>query len=87
MNLADVENLIQHLERALPTSDLPAPVQEQAREALTELQAAASAPTPDAGRVRRALESLKHIMENAGGHLVAIGALALIAKLLQSWPS
>jgi hypothetical protein len=42
-----VRNLVEQLDRALPTSDLPDAVQEQAREALTELRAAANLPVPD----------------------------------------
>jgi hypothetical protein len=82
----DIRELLGQIERALPTSDLPTSVQQQATEALAELRAAANAPSPDAGRLRSGLLSLQHIFEHATGHLVATGALALIAKLLQSWP-
>jgi hypothetical protein len=43
---------------------------------------AVDAPAPDAGRLRSGLESLKHIMEHATGHLIATGALSLIVQLL-----
>ena len=78
------ELLVAQIERALPTSDLPAAVQEQTREALAELRAAVEAAAPDAGRLRSGLESLKHIMEHATGHLIATGALSLIAHLLSA---
>jgi hypothetical protein len=55
----DVRNLVEQLDRALPT--LPVPVQEQTREVLTELRAAATVQAPDASRLRRGLESLTHI--------------------------
>jgi hypothetical protein len=32
--------------------------------------------------LRRGLESLKHVMEHAAGHVVATGVLALIGELL-----
>jgi hypothetical protein len=87
INFAEsVRDFLGQMERILPTSDLPNSVREHAAEALAELRAAASAPSPDASRLRHGLESLKHIMEHATGHLVATGALALITKLLQSWP-
>jgi hypothetical protein len=77
-----VRNLVEQLDRALTSSDLPTAVQLKAREALTELRAAASAHTPDASRLRQGLQSLKHVMEHATGHMIAAGSLALIAKLL-----
>jgi hypothetical protein len=78
-------NLVEQLDRALPT--LTASMQEQTREVLAELRAAATVPTPDASRLRRGLESLKHIMEHATGHLIATGALTLIAQLLARLPN
>jgi hypothetical protein len=78
-----VRDLLAQLERALPTSDLPNPVQQNAADVLAELRAAANAPTPDMGRLRRGVESLRHVMEHATGHLVASGALTLIGKLLE----
>jgi hypothetical protein len=82
-----VRSLVAQIERALPTSDLPAGVQERTREALAELRAAAEVAVPDAGRLRSGLESLKHIMEHATGHLIATGALSLIAQLLSAVPA
>jgi hypothetical protein len=77
-----VQKLVDQVERALPTSDLPTEVQEQTKAIMAELRAAASEQTPDAGRLRRGLEVLKQIMEHAAGHLVAAGVLSLIAPLL-----
>lgn len=79
---ASVRKLVEQVERILPTSELPTAVQQDSQAALTELREAAAAPTPDVGRLRRGLESLKHIMEHATGHLVAAGVLSLIEKLL-----
>jgi hypothetical protein len=77
-----VRKLVDQLEKVLPTSGLPAPVQRDSEAALAELRNASSAPTPDVSRMRRGLESLKHIMEHTAGHLVATGVLAAIAELL-----
>jgi hypothetical protein len=77
-----VRKLVDQLEQMLPTSGLPAFVQENSQTALGELREAAAVPTPDIGRLRRGLESLKHIMEHASGHVVAVGVLALITELL-----
>ena len=57
-------------------------MQDNSQTALAELREAATAPTPDVSRMRRGLESLKHVMEHATGHVVATGVLTLIAELL-----
>jgi hypothetical protein len=83
LNLAEgVRDLVDGIDRALPESDLPASIKQQAAEALTELREAANENEPDRGRLRRGLQSLKRIMEDAAGHLVAHGAISLIDKLL-----
>jgi hypothetical protein len=74
--------LVDQLEKALPPSDLPSAMRAETAKALAELRDAAAVPAPDVGRLRRGLESLKHIMEHAAGHVVAAGALGLIEKLL-----
>ncbi len=80
----NVQKLVDQVERALPTSDLPTEVQQQTKAIMAELRAAASERTPDTGRLRRGLEALKRIMEHAAGHLVAAGVLSLIAPLLHA---
>jgi hypothetical protein len=77
-----VRALVEQVDRVLPTSDLPSAVLEDSQGALAELREAAAASTPDVSRLRRGLESLKHVMEHATGHVVATGVLALIAELL-----
>jgi AbiTii len=77
-----VRALVAQLEKLLPTSELPALVQTDSRSVLAELREASAAPTPDVGRLRHGLESLKHVMEHAAGHLVATGVLATIGELL-----
>jgi hypothetical protein len=80
----NVQKLVDQVERALPTSDLPTEVQEQTKAIKAELRAAASERTPYTGRLRRGLEALKRIMEHAAGDLVAAGVLSLIAPLLNA---
>jgi hypothetical protein len=77
-----VRELVEKVEPLLPTSGLPRSVREDAQGALAELREAAAATIPDVSRLRRGLESLKRVMEHAAGHVVATGALALIAELL-----
>jgi len=81
----DVLDLVDQLEKTI-SSGLPADLQPQAAGALTELRAAATEPAPEAGKLRLGLESLKHVMEHAAGHLVGAGALHLIAELLTRLP-
>ena len=77
-----VRKLVAQLEQLLPTPGFPSSVRENSQAVLAELREAATLPTPDVSRLRRGLESLKHVMEHATGHVVATGVLALIAELL-----
>lgn len=54
-----VHRLVEQVEQLLPT--LPISVQKDSSAALAELREAAAFGTPDVGRLRRGLESLKHI--------------------------
>jgi uncharacterized coiled-coil protein SlyX len=85
--LADgVRKLIEQLESVLPASNLPKDVQQQSQVALAELSAAVAERVPDVSRLRRGLETLREIMTDAAGHLVASGVLAAIAHLLGTTP-
>jgi len=75
-----VGKLVEQVELLLPT--LPSSVREDSQAVLAELRDAAAAATPDVSRLRRGLESLRHVMEHAIGHVVATGVLALIGELL-----
>jgi hypothetical protein len=77
-----VRKLVEQVEGILPTSGLPSSVRENSQTTLAELHEAAIVATPDVSRLRRGLESLKHVMEHATGHVVATGILTLIAELL-----
>jgi AbiTii-like protein len=75
-----VRKLVEQVEPLLP--NLPASIHGDSEGALAELREAAETATPDVSRLRRGLESLKHVMEHATGHVVATGVLALIGELL-----
>jgi AbiTii len=77
-----VRKFVEHVEEILLTSGLPGSVRDNSQTALAELREAATVPAPDVSRLRRGLESLKHVMEHATGHVVATGVLTLIAELL-----
>lgn len=77
-----VRKLVQQVEEILPRSGLPSSVQEKSQDALVELREASTVAIPDVSRLRRGLESLKHVMEHATGHVVATGILTLIGELL-----
>ncbi len=77
-----VRRLVTQLEAVLPTANFPEAVEADSKSALAELKVAAAEHTPDVGRIRRGLETLKHVMEHAAGHVVATGALAAIGELL-----
>jgi hypothetical protein len=53
---------------------------------LTELREVSEAAEPDTGRLRRSLASLRHVMEHAAGHVVGMGMLLGIDKLLEMLP-
>jgi len=61
---------------------VPSTVATQAEPIIAELRAAASVSDPDKGRIRQGLQSLRHVMEAATGHVVAAGIITLIEKLL-----
>ena len=82
-----MRKLVDQVERALPSSDLPSDVRDRTTVALAELRAAAAETTPDPGRLRRGLGLLQHVMEDATGHLIGAGVLGLIGSLLYAAPA
>jgi hypothetical protein len=81
-----VRDLVQQVEQLLPAANLLAPVKDDVREALGELNEAASAKTPDRGRLRKGLETLRRVLAPAGEHLLKIAVDAVITKLLGPQP-
>jgi hypothetical protein len=77
-----VSELVTGIERELPKSGLPSKLKNDAQEILENLRSGASQPQPDAGALRRGLQSLMRIMEGAGGNIIAAGIIASAAKLL-----
>ncbi len=80
--VAGVRRLIDQLDRLLPASDFPAPLQSRTRDATAELRSAVAEPKPSGTRLHKGLDSLKNIMEDAAGHLVAVGVISEIAQLM-----
>jgi hypothetical protein len=83
---ASALRLADQTERAVGSSDLPEAIKAETGAALVELRAAAAEGNVDGTRVKKALGTLKNVMEHAAGHVVAAGVLALIAMMLSKWP-
>ena len=77
-----VHALVEQTQDLLSTSDLAPERKDEAAALLAALREGAAAADPDPGRLRRGLESLKHVMEHAAGHVVGMRVLAGIEKLL-----
>jgi hypothetical protein len=75
-------DLVQQVEALLPASNLPAPVQSEAQDALSELKQAANSPNPESGRLRKGLESLKRVLAPAGETLLKIAVDTAVKRLL-----
>ena len=79
-----VRDLVQQLERLLPAAHLEPSLQKETRAALDELKEAANSTSPDSGRLRNGLESLKRVLAPAGEHLLKIAVDAVVTKLLRN---
>jgi AbiTii-like protein len=77
-----VRQLVENLERALPGSQMPDALQAEVKRRTAELKLLTTSQQPDEDKLRKALGSLKVVMESAAGNLVAGGVAALIQKLL-----
>jgi hypothetical protein len=75
-------DLVQQVEALLPASKLPVEIQGATQAALGDLKREATALTPDNGRLRKALESLKRVLAPAGETLLKIAVDAAVSKLL-----
>jgi hypothetical protein len=83
LDVSGIRQLVKYVEQLLPAADLPAPIKENTETALQELkQAADGSGTPDVGRLRKALGTLKRVLAPAGEHLLRIGVDAAITKIL-----
>jgi len=74
--------LLEQMQKMLPASAMPPTVRDEATKAIAELRSASDDAKPDVGRLRRGLDSLGRILENAAGDLVATGARVVILSLL-----
>jgi AbiTii len=75
-------DLVQQVEQLLPAAQLEPALEKQTHAALDELKEAANSATPDIGRLRKGLESLKRVLAPAGEHLIKIAVDAAVTKLL-----
>jgi hypothetical protein len=83
LDVSGIRQLVKYVEQLLPAADLPAPIKENTETALQELkQAADGNGTPDVGRLRKALGTLKRVLAPAGEHLLRIGVDAAVTKIL-----
>jgi hypothetical protein len=74
--------LVQQIEALLPASNLPAPIQSAAQNALSELKEAASMPIPESGRLQKGLEALTRVLAPAGETLLKIAVDTAVKRLL-----
>jgi hypothetical protein len=74
--------LVEQTERLLSAAGLAPERETEAATTLAELREAVGAHDPDSGRLRRGLESLRRVMEHASGHVVGMGVVTGIEKLL-----
>jgi AbiTii len=79
-----VKKLVEGTGRTLPNSGLSAPIQKEVSAALAALDNLASDPKPDAGRLQRALVTLKTVVEQAAGNVVGAGIISLIDRVLSA---
>jgi hypothetical protein len=77
-----VRAMVEQTEGLLSTANLTPERKDEAAALLTELREGAAAADPDTGRLRRGLESLRRVMEHAAGHVVGMGVITGIEKLL-----
>jgi hypothetical protein len=77
-----VRQLVEQATQSLPIVKMPPDEQQATTAALAELKAAGEAQSPDVGRLRSSLDSLKHVMEHAAGHVIGAGILTNIDKLV-----
>jgi hypothetical protein len=77
-----VRLLVQQTEGLLSKAGLSSERQQEVAMLLTELRKGTEATKPDTSQLRSGLESLKHVMEHGAGHVVGMGVIAGVEKLL-----
>jgi hypothetical protein len=74
--------LVQQTEGFLSSAGLSSEQKQEATTLLAQLREGTEAAKPDTSQLHDRLQSLKHVMEHAGGHIVGMGVIAGIEKLL-----
>ena len=82
LNFAGVRDFVQQFEQLLPAAHLEPSLEKQTRDAVDELKEVANSASPDSGRLRKGLESLKRVLAPAGEHLLKIAVDAAVTKFL-----
>jgi AbiTii len=77
-----VMELVKQVNQQLAGSGLSEQIQVAMRESLAELREAASMPKPEISHLRGGLQRLLRVVEGSAGNLIASGAQALIAGIL-----
>ncbi|EPX96165.1 MULTISPECIES: hypothetical protein [Ralstonia] len=80
LSVERVRDLVEQAKASLPA--LPQSVAAEASRVLDELTTESRQASPDVGKLRRALSSLKTICEGAAGNIVASGITAAVTALL-----
>jgi hypothetical protein len=75
-------DLVQQIEQLLPVSNLSPPVERDTRKALEELKQATNSASPDGGRIRTGLASLKRVLAPAGETLLKLAVDAAVKNIL-----
>lgn len=79
INIDGVSRLVSGIREALPA--LPESLREDVRQQASELETELVDGNPRTSRIRAIVESLKSVLEGAGGNLAAAGILSAIASL------
>jgi len=82
--MSDVKEFVTRLREALPSLHLEKSVANEAQADASTIDAQLSSPKPKWGIVRESLTSIRHVLEHAGGHALAVELIARLGHLLGS---
>jgi hypothetical protein len=79
VSVEKVRNIAEQIREALPA--VPAKIRVDAEKSLVTIETEASSESPSKGKISQAIESLKAIMEGAGGNLAASAILTALSGI------
>jgi hypothetical protein len=82
IDVAALTHFVDELRKALPSLGLKTEVRDEALAELDTLAAQAKSPKPKAAVVRESLKTIRNVLEEASGSLIATGLLSLLPKIL-----